>query len=87
VTRDRWRRCLLERRGPVPEFSLLSQLSYISFQIIIIKPMSQTKEQIEQELQSFKDANLDWRSVEWKSNTVTGFNNRLATFTCNYISF
>ena len=48
--------------------------------------MSQTKEEIEQELQSFKDANLDWRSVEWKSNTVTGFNNRLASFTGNYIS-
>jgi len=45
--------------------------------------MSQTKEEIEQELQSFKDANLDWRSVEWKSNTVTGFNNRLASFTVN----
>ena len=60
-------------------------VSYISFQIIITKPMSQTKEQIEQELQSFKDANFDWRSVEWKANTVTGFNNRLATFTGNYI--
>ncbi len=48
--------------------------------------MSQTKEQIERELQSFKDKNKDWESVEWKANTVTGFNNRLATFTGNYIS-
>jgi hypothetical protein len=48
--------------------------------------MSRDKEQIEIELQSFKDANHDWRSVEWKSNTVTGFNNLLATFTSNFIS-
>jgi hypothetical protein len=43
--------------------------------------MSQTKEQIEQELESFKNENLDWRTIEWKANTVTGFNNRLASFT------
>lgn len=42
--------------------------------------MSQTKEEIEVELQEFKNENPDWKSVEWKSNTVTGFNNRLASF-------
>ena len=48
--------------------------------------MSQTKEEIEVELQSFKDANVDWRIVEWKANTVTGFNNRLASLTGNNFS-
>ena len=42
--------------------------------------MSQTKEEIEVELQEFKNEHPDWKSVEWKSNTVTGFNNRLASF-------
>ena len=42
--------------------------------------MAQTKEQFEAELQAFKDANIDWMNVEWKTNAVTGYNNRLASF-------
>eukprot|EP01031_Cornospumella_fuschlensis_P029514 gene29514-35622_t len=42
--------------------------------------MSQTKEQVEQELQAFKSANPDWMSVEWKANSVASFNIRLASF-------
>jgi hypothetical protein len=48
--------------------------------------MAQTKEQVEQELQAFKNVNPDWMTVEWKSITVTGFNNHLASFPGMFIT-
>lgn len=49
--------------------------------------MSQTKEQIEQELQSFKDANPSWMSDAEKRQFVASYNNRLASFSsCSSIT-
>jgi hypothetical protein len=42
--------------------------------------MAQTREQVEAELQAYKDANNDWMNVKWKTNAVAGYNNRLASF-------
>jgi hypothetical protein len=42
--------------------------------------MSQTKEQIEDELQSFKDAYPDWLTDVEKGQIVASYNNRLTTF-------
>ena len=41
--------------------------------------MSQTREDIGKDLQSFKNENPDWKTIEWKSNTVTGFHNLIAS--------
>ncbi len=48
--------------------------------------MSQTKEQIEDELQSFKNANSDWMTDVVKGQIVASYNNRLATFTGIFFS-
>ncbi len=42
--------------------------------------MSQSREQVEAQLVAFQAANPDWMNVEWKANTVTGINYRLANF-------
>jgi hypothetical protein len=41
--------------------------------------MSQIKEQIENELQSFKNANPDWLTNVEKGQIVASYNNRLAS--------
>ena len=53
---------------------------------LIIHPISQTKEQIEDELQSFKNANSDWLTDVVKGQIVASYNNRLATFTGIFFS-
>ncbi len=54
-------------------------ITSIKVTVILSKAMSQTKEDIELDLAEFKAANTDWKSVEWKANTVASFNNRLAS--------
>jgi hypothetical protein len=42
--------------------------------------MSQTREQIEQELQAYKNANVDWMNDVTKGQIIASYNNRLANF-------
>ena len=48
--------------------------------------MSQTKEQIEQELHTFKQANPDWMTNKLKMGFVASFNNRLTNLNGKLIS-